>query len=70
MKQERHLRAITRIPSVAQSAYALKLEATTEIIDRLILVPRQMPWKAGGPRGDEDTTTDPGLPTDDPPIGL
>ncbi len=59
MKTERHLNLISRSPRCAQiSNFQIKLESTTEIIDRLLLVPRQQPWKATGPSGNgTDTTT-------------
>lgn len=57
MKRENHLKPVTRTPDAAQiSNFQIKLESTTAIIDRLLLVPRQSPWKATGPSGDTDTT--------------
>jgi hypothetical protein len=56
MKRIRHMAAVSRVPATAQiSNYQIKLESTTAIIDRLLLVPRQQPWKSTGPSG---TTTD------------
>lgn len=60
MKQHGHLWTITKNPSVAQSNFSIKLEGTTDIIDRLLLAPRQAPWKATGPSGDGTDTTDTG----------
>ena len=63
--RRRHVRPITAIPEVAQiSNFQLKLETTTTIIDRLLLVPRQSPWKislweaqeGGEPITGDDTT--------------
>ena len=52
MKRFRHMAAISRMPATAQiSNYQIKLESTTAIIDRLLLVPRQQPWKSTGPSG-------------------
>lgn len=56
MKRFRHMTAVSRVPATAQiSNYQIKLESTSAIIDRLLLVPRQQPWKSTGPSG---TTTD------------
>ena len=56
MKRFRHIAAVSRVPAAAQiSNYQIKLESTTAIIDRLLLVPRQQPWKSTGPSG---TTSD------------
>jgi len=59
MRTKRHLNMISQAPNCAQiSNFQIKLESTTEIIDRLLLVPRQQPWKATGPSGTgTDTTT-------------
>lgn len=55
MKRDRHITPITRVPASAQvSNFQIKLQATTDIIDRLLLIPRQAPWKATGPT--EETT--------------
>ena len=52
MKRIRHIATVSRVPATAQiSNYQIKLESTTAIIDRLLLVPRQQPWKATGPSG-------------------
>ncbi|MBP8132064.1 MAG: hypothetical protein KA184_20985 [Candidatus Hydrogenedentes bacterium] len=66
MKREWHCRPVTRIRGVAQASnYIVKLESTTQIIDRLLLVPRQAPWKSTGPSGEggTDTITDTGVDT-------
>lgn len=63
MKREWHCKAVTRMRGAAQASnYIVKLEATTQIIDRLLLVPRQAPWKSTGPTGEgtTDTGTDTG----------
>jgi len=59
MKKDKHIKRITVTPSLAQiSNFQIKLQATTDIIDRLLLAPRQAPWKATGPTGETtDTTT-------------
>lgn len=57
----KHLKVVSKTPLIAQSNFGIKLENTTEIIDRLLLVPRQAPWKAigtGSGGGDIDTDTD------------
>jgi len=55
MKKNRHISPLTKTPFLAQiSNFQIKLQATTDIIDRLLLVPRQAPWKATGPT--EETT--------------
>lgn len=55
MKKIKHISPITQIPASAQlSNFQIKLQATSDIIDRLLLVPRQAPWKATGPT--EETT--------------
>lgn len=46
-----HLHCLSKVPSMAQSNFQIKLESTTEIIDRLLLVDRQAPWKAVGSGG-------------------
>ena len=58
MKRTRHISLMSRTPEQGQTLFALKLEATTEIIDRLIVVPRQIPFKAGGPTDDVDNDAD------------
>ncbi|HOV32421.1 MAG TPA: hypothetical protein PLX23_03560 [Candidatus Hydrogenedens sp.] len=58
MKKGKHIIRITVTPSLAQiSNFQIKLQATTDIIDRLLLVPRQAPWKATGPTGGTTGTT-------------
>lgn len=59
MKRESHVSLISKRPSAAQiSNFQIKLETTTDIIDRLLLVPRQAPWKSTGPSGGGSNTTD------------
>lgn len=61
---KRHLHHITRTPErAAVSNFQAKLEATTEIIDRLLLAGRQAPWKATGPTGDGGGTDTGGTDT-------
>lgn len=64
----KHFGAITRarMAQPAVTSFTVKLEGMTAIIDRLLLVPRQQPWKATGPVGnpgdtDIDTGIDPGI---------
>ncbi len=68
MKKGKHISPITITPATAQlSNFQIKLQATSDIIDRLLLVPRQAPWKATGPTGettDTDTNVDTGTNTD------
>jgi len=52
MRRKTHLKPTTCKPQVAQTNLAIKLEGTTEIIDRLLLANRQRPWKTGGPFGE------------------
>ena len=67
MKRKSHLKTVSRTPEKAQiSNFQIKMESTTEIIDRLLLANRQAPWKATGPSGtttDTDTGTDTGTDT-------
>jgi len=65
MENFKHLRAISQTPAVAQSNLQVKLEGTTLIIDRLLLVDRQAPWKVTGPTDGDgtDTGTDGGTNT-------
>ncbi len=60
-----HLRALSKTPAVAQSNFGIKLDTTTEMIDRLLLVPRQMPWKivavGDGTTDTTDTDIDTGI---------
>ena len=58
MRQRKHLRLLSRTPEIAQSNFQVKLESTTQIIDRLLLADRQAPWKAVGGEGDDDTDDD------------
>ena len=66
MVSQKHCLPVSRIRlALPASNYVVKLESTTQIIDRLLLVPRQAPWKATGPEGtaDDTTTTDTGTGT-------
>lgn len=56
MDKLKHLRLITQTPAAAQSNLQIKLEGTTAIIDRILLVDRQAPWKNAGPTVDGDGT--------------
>jgi len=59
MNKKRHIKKLTTIPSKAQvSNFQIKLQATSDIIDRLLLIPRQAPWKATGPTGETTETTE------------
>jgi hypothetical protein len=64
MKRFQHLHRISNTPPVAQSNFVIKLDTTTAMIDRLLLVPRQIPWKAIGTGSDTDTDTDTDTGTD------
>lgn len=55
MKHHTHFKSVSKAPFLAQSTTEIKLAATTEIIDRLLLAQRQAAWKASGP-GDADTS--------------
>ena len=56
---KRHFAAISKQPSVAQTNLQIKLQGTTDIIDRFLLAGRQRPWKVGGPfDGADNTNTD------------
>lgn len=59
---KRHVRNISQRPEAAQiSNLQIKLESTTTMIDQLLLVYRQQPWKAIGPTGNgSGNTTDTG----------
>ncbi len=41
----KHIHPISEAPEQAQSNFQIKLEFTTAVFDRLLLVPRQQPWK-------------------------
>lgn len=64
---KRHLKPMTMERAVRPATnYVVKLESTTQIIDRLLLIPRQMAWKSTGPSGGgttDTTTTDTGTTT-------
>ncbi len=62
MQTSRHLRLISQKPEQAQiSNFQVKLEFITAAVDRLLLVPRQQPWKiVPGEGTDTDTDTDTG----------
>ncbi|MBI2422042.1 MAG: hypothetical protein HYV27_04360 [Candidatus Hydrogenedentes bacterium] len=64
MRIQGHIARITKCPNVATSNFTIKLESTTEIIDRLLLANRQAPWKATGPADDSGTDTGTGTTTD------
>ncbi len=54
----RHIRTISKTPARGQiSNLQIKLESTTTMIDRMLLVYRQQPWKATGPSGGTSTST-------------
>jgi hypothetical protein len=63
MNSGKHLHSLSKSPCVAQSGLAIKLTATTAIIDRLLLAQQQSPWKifdqgdigTGGGGGDGGT---------------
>lgn len=56
---KRHIRDISKVPAPAQiSNLQIKLESTTTMIDNLLLVYRQQPWKASGPSGNDSNTSD------------
>ena len=59
-KSSKHIAFQTRTPSVAQSNLQIKLEGTTAMIDRLLLIDRQRPWKATGPTDGTDDDADTG----------
>jgi hypothetical protein len=64
---KKHCSSITRARTVhpAITSFTVKLEGMTAIIDRLLLVPRQQPWKSTGPVGNPgDTDVDTGVDTD------
>lgn len=59
MSKKKHIKKLTLIPPKAQvSNFQIKLQATSDIIDRLLLIPRQAPWKATGPTGETTETTE------------
>lgn len=46
MRTFNHVRLVTQTPEQAQiSNFQVKLDFTTAVIDRLLLVDRQSPWK-------------------------
>lgn len=54
----RHIRVISRAPECAQTSnLQIKLETTTSMIDRALLVYRQQPWKATGSSGTSTSTS-------------
>lgn len=60
MRTFKHVRLVTQTPEQAQiSNFQVKLEFTTSVIDRLLLVDRQSPWKIvpGGGIIDDNTDT-------------
>ncbi|HDP35601.1 MAG TPA: hypothetical protein ENN29_10880 [Candidatus Hydrogenedentes bacterium] len=61
MRTFKHLCPVTKTPEQAQiSNFQVKLEFTTAVIDRLLLVDRQSPWKIvpGGSTDIDDITRD------------
>lgn len=66
MHTMKHICPVSQMPEHAQiSNYQVKLDFTTAIIDRLLLVPRQQPWKIiPGEGTDTDTDTGTGTITD------
>ncbi len=66
MRTLKHVRPVTRKPEQAQvSNFQIKLDFTTSVIDRLLLVDRQRHWKAvPGPGNgiDNDIGNDINLP--------
>ena len=64
MRTFKHVRLVTQTPEQAQiSNFQVKLDFTTAVIDRLLLVNRQSPWKAVPSSGitsqlDDISTTD------------
>ena len=59
MRTFKHLRPATQTPEQAQiSNFQVKLDFTTDVIDRLLLVDRQRHWKIvpGGGTGIDDIT--------------
>ncbi len=65
MKRDKHVILLSRSPQVAQSNFQIKMESITTIIDRLLLVPRQSPWKATPGDGTDTTDTTTDTTTDD-----
>ena len=58
MQPLKHMRHISQTPERAQiSNFQIKLEFTSSAIDRLLLAPRQQPWKIV-PGDGTDTTDD------------
>ncbi len=58
MQPLKHVRLISQTPEHAQiSNFQIKLEFTSSVIDRLLLTPRQQPWKIVPGEG-TDTTDD------------
>ncbi|MFP4502462.1 MAG: hypothetical protein ACLFTT_15810 [Candidatus Hydrogenedentota bacterium] len=61
MHKTRHCAPVSRLRGghTAATNFTVKLEATTEIIDRLLLIPRQAQWKVvPDPGTSTDTDTD------------
>jgi len=55
MKRSYHVSVMSKTPVVAQSNFQIKLDSSSLIIDTLLLVPRQQPWKATPYIGGTDT---------------
>lgn len=65
----KHIEAMSKTPSVAQTTITLKLNATIDIVDRLLLAQRQVQWKVPFPiDGETDTTTTTTVDTTDIPF--
>lgn len=63
-----HIRGISQTaPAAAATSLEIKLNATIEIVDRLLLAQRQAAWKTPFPTGGaEGTSTDTGVTPDIP----
>lgn len=59
MRTLKHVRLVTQTPEQAQiSNFQVKLDFTTAVIDRLLLMDRQSPWKLVPGGGITDTVDD------------
>ena len=45
----KHVELLTRTPELAQTMYQVKLDASVQIVDRLLLAQRQAAWKTPFP---------------------
>lgn len=50
----RHVKPVSKLPSVAANSITIKLQGLTDIIDRLLLAQRQWAWKTPFPPGGVD----------------